>query len=104
SIFGTLLLLMHFHRAAAITAGQEEGHPTAPVQLFANSPAGEITIPDPALNAAIRDTLHKPDGPLTDEDMLSLTNLSAISRGITSLQGLGAARNLEILLLDDNDL
>src|SRR6185295_14139042 len=40
----------------------------------------------------------------TQQDMLRLTNLSAISRSIGSLQGLGAARNLETLLLDDNRL
>ena len=36
--------------------------------------AQQITIPDPALDAAIRDALHKPIGPLTQQDLLTLTN------------------------------
>ncbi|HTI68663.1 MAG TPA: SUMF1/EgtB/PvdO family nonheme iron enzyme [Candidatus Limnocylindria bacterium] len=66
--------------------------------------AQEVSIPDPRLNAVIRATLQKPDGPLTQQDLLGLTNLTAISQNISSLQGLGAARNLTSLLLDDNNL
>ena len=36
--------------------------------------------------------------------MLTLTNLNAASSGITSLEGLGAARNLTTLNLSDNQL
>jgi formylglycine-generating enzyme required for sulfatase activity len=64
----------------------------------------EVTIPDPALNALVRATLGVPDGPVTQPDMLRLTNLVATFRNITSLQGLGAARNLTNLVLDDNHL
>jgi len=66
------------------------------------STKAQVSIPDPALNAVLRDTLGKPTGPLTEQDMLGLTNLTAISRNITNLQGLGAARNLSVLILDDN--
>jgi len=66
------------------------------------STKAQVSIPDPALNAVLRDTLGKPTGPLTEQDMLGLTNLTAISRNITNLQGLGAARNLNVLILDDN--
>jgi formylglycine-generating enzyme required for sulfatase activity len=66
--------------------------------------AQEVDIPDPGLNAAIRDALQKPSGPLTQPDLLVLTNLSAISRSITNLQGLEAARNLSSLNLDDNHI
>ena len=44
--------------------------------------AQEVSIPDPGLNAAIREALHKPAGPLTQQDLLSLTVLSASSRNI----------------------
>jgi internalin A len=64
--------------------------------------AQEITIPDPHLNAVIRATIQKTDGPLTQEDMLGLTNLSAIFQSITNLEGLDAAHNLIALQLDDN--
>jgi len=66
--------------------------------------AQEVAIPDPGLNAAIRETLNKPTGSLTEQDMLSLTSLSAIGRGISSVQGLEVARNLSVLDLDSNSL
>ena len=37
--------------------------------------AQEVPVPDPSLNAAIREALQKPAGPLTEQDLLSLTNL-----------------------------
>ena len=66
--------------------------------------AQEVSIPDPGLNAAIRDALHKPVGPITQQDMLTLTNLSAGNRTISSVEGLQAARNLQILDLDGNSI
>src|SRR5260221_3939471 len=64
----------------------------------------EVSIPDPALNTAIRAALQKPNGPLTEQDLLSLTGLSASGRNISSVEGLDAARNLSILDLDSNSL
>ena len=64
--------------------------------------AQEVSIPDPNLNAAIREVLQKPNGPLTQTDMLGLTNLGAIFRNITNMQGLEAAQNLVSLDLQDN--
>jgi hypothetical protein len=62
------------------------------------------SIPDPGLNAAIRDALRKPVGPLTAQDLMSLTNLSAVGRRVSSLQGLEAAHNLTRLDLYQNYL
>jgi len=64
--------------------------------------AQQVSIPDPELNDAIRQTLQKFSGPLTEQDMLQLTTLSACCRNITKLQGLEAARNLTRLSLDRN--
>src|SRR5690349_5602350 len=64
--------------------------------------AQEVSIPDPGLNAAIRDTLGKPIGPLTQPDLLSLTNLNASRRNVSSIVGLEAARNLVSLDLQIN--
>jgi formylglycine-generating enzyme required for sulfatase activity len=64
--------------------------------------AQEVIIPDPNFNAVIREALGKPNGPLTQLDMLVLTNLSAIFRNITNVQGLEAAQNLVSLDLQDN--
>jgi formylglycine-generating enzyme required for sulfatase activity len=66
--------------------------------------AQEVSIPDPGLNAAIREALQKSSGPLTEQDLLSLTNLSAGGRSISSVQGLEVARNLRILDLDNNSI
>src|ERR1051325_4961584 len=70
---------------------------------FVSSPlAQEVSIPDPNLNAVVREALQKPNGPLTQSDMLGLTGLSAIFRNITNVQGLEAAQNLVSLDLQDN--
>jgi hypothetical protein len=66
--------------------------------------AQEVSIPDPGLNAAIREALQKPSGPLAEQDLLSLTNLDACCRNISSVEGLGAARNLSGLDLGSNHL
>ena len=74
--------------------------------VLANCPASlqaqEVSIPDPNLNTVVRQTLGKTNGPLTQLDMLGLTNLSAIFRNITNMQGLEAAQNLVSLDLQDN--
>jgi formylglycine-generating enzyme required for sulfatase activity len=66
--------------------------------------AQEVAIPDPGLNAAVREALQKPAGPLTTEDLLSLTNLNARNRNVKSISGLEAARNLVSLELQVNRL
>src|SRR5436190_1499851 len=69
-----------------------------------SAPAQEVVIPDPGLNAAIRETLQKPIGPLSQADLLSLTNLVADKRNITNIAGLEAAHNLAELSLQSNHL
>ncbi len=68
------------------------------------APAQEVSIPDPGLNAAIRQTLQKPTGPLTQQDLLGLTSLTADDQNITNIAGLEAARNLVTLSLQSNHL
>ncbi len=70
----------------------------------ASALAQTVSVPDPELNAAIRQTLQKPNGPLTQQDLLSLTNLNACCRNISSVEGLEAAQNLATLFLDKNQL
>src|SRR6266566_4717138 len=62
--------------------------------------AQEAFIPDPGLNAAIRQELNKPTGPITEQDLLSLTSLFSGDRNIRQTDGLEAARNLNFLDLD----
>ena len=63
-----------------------------------------ISIPDPGLNAAVRQTLQKPNGQLSLQDLLSLTNLDASRRSVSSLEGLQAALNLTVLNLQFDNL
>src|SRR6185369_9741321 len=86
--------------------------------LMATARAQEVSIPDSRLNAAIREAMQKPSGPLTEQDMLSLTNLDAhgicLRQGnfgvclewdsVKNLEGLSAAHNLITLNLTDNQL
>ncbi len=66
--------------------------------------AQTVSIPDPGLNAAVREALQKPTGPLTQQDLLNLTVLNAHDRNISSLAGLEAASNLNTLLLHGNQV
>lgn len=66
--------------------------------------AQEVYLPDPDLTAAIRDELQKPTGPLTQGDLLNLTNLNGCCRNIKSLEGLEWARNLTVLDLSANGM
>jgi internalin A len=66
--------------------------------------AQEISIPDPGLKAAILEALQKPGGPLTEQDLLTLTNLNASRRNVGSIAGLETARNLVSLDLQINRL
>jgi hypothetical protein len=72
--------------------------------LVTTARAQEVSIPDPGLNAAIRQALQKFERPLTSEDMLGLTNLNASYRNVGYLDGLGAASNLTVLDLSYNSL
>src|ERR1051326_919765 len=87
-------------------------HPIQPLVLtllalgsfLTSTLAQEVSIPDPGLNAVIREALGKPSGPLTVQDMLSLTSLNARNRNVSSIDGLEAARNLTSLDLQINHL
>src|SRR5437667_11775559 len=72
--------------------------------FIASTRAQEVFVPDTGLNAAVRDALQKPSGPLTEQDLFSLTNLNASGRNISSVEGLEAARNLVGLDLNSNSL
>jgi hypothetical protein len=64
----------------------------------------EITFADANLEAGVRDALTKAMGPIFLSDMLGLTALDLISRGIVELSGLESARNLQLLDLDFNQV
>src|SRR5258707_12906493 len=72
--------------------------------LMATAQAQVVSVPDPGLNAAMRDALQKPAGPVTALDLLSLTNLSSFGKRVSSLTGLERSYNLTALYLYLNDL
>ncbi len=61
-------------------------------------------FPDENLEAAIREAIDKPEGPIYAADLEALTSLSAPGRGITNLTGLDSCVNLERLELHDNQI
>ncbi len=63
-----------------------------------------IYIPDPNLEAVLREALGKPIGEVTRADLESLTSLNADDKGIANLSGLEYATNLTHLYLDGNQI
>lgn len=61
-----------------------------------------VTIPDPTLEAGLREALSKPTGDLTVPDLRQLTGLWLGNRGIINLTGLEWATLLTTLDLRDN--
>ena len=66
--------------------------------------ADEIHFSDPNLEAAIREALNKPEGPITDVELAGLTGLDASERGISDLTGIEHCINLDWLDLDQNQV
>ena len=75
------------------------------VSLDTRRPKGLGTdFEDPNLEAAVREALGLPDGPLFIEDLEQLYTLSAGGREIKSLHGLESCLNLMSLVLDHNEI
>jgi internalin A len=64
----------------------------------------EVNFPDPNLEAAIREAINKPEGPITDEDLVGLTELNASNRGISDLTGIEHCTNLRKLNMSSNQI
>lgn len=68
-----------------------------------SGPCEPVVLTDPALDAELRDTLGlSPGDPISGEQALSVTHLSAYRLGVTNLAGLECLTNLTTLLLFDN--
>ena len=62
-----------------------------------------VEIPDPNLEQAIKETLNITDNnPITQQEMLQLTDLAILDSSIADLTGLEYATNLEVLNLVNN--
>lgn len=64
----------------------------------------EVNIPDNELKRAIKDQLNLSSDLITRGDMNKLTSLSAVGYGISNLEGLQYAVNIEDLNLDCNEI
>jgi hypothetical protein len=64
----------------------------------------DVVFPDKHLEAAVREALEKPDGPLTRGDLESLEELDVEWRGISDLTGLERCVNLTSLKLQRNQI
>ncbi len=62
----------------------------------------EVVFKDENLEAAIREKIDKPDGPLTKSDMQDIERLDLLEKDISSLAGLEYAENLWVLDLTGN--
>ncbi|MFC2095541.1 leucine-rich repeat domain-containing protein [Candidatus Bipolaricaulota bacterium] len=66
--------------------------------------ADVVTFPDPEFEAAIRSTIEKPTGEILDSDLIGLSSLLAIQRGIVNLEGIQYCVDLETLKLYKNKI
>ena len=67
--------------------------------------SSEIEIPDPNLRQALREALALSDEiPITQLDMLQLTGFAAEGAQIETLTGLEYAKNLKVLILNNNPI
>ncbi|MDY6836184.1 MAG: leucine-rich repeat domain-containing protein, partial [Chloroflexota bacterium] len=63
-----------------------------------------VQFPDPNLEEAVRIVINLPTGDIHLDDLETLTSLDATGKGIENITGIEYCRNLERLLLADNDI
>lgn len=63
-----------------------------------------LNFPDPNLEAAVRETINKLEGPIYISDLEPITTLTAREKGISNLTGLEYCVNLQLLELRDNNI
>ena len=64
--------------------------------------AATVSVPDPALETAIRSRINNPEGALTQADMARITELRIVGHELRDLSGLETAINLRILVVGAN--
>jgi Leucine-rich repeat (LRR) protein len=74
------------------------------LQLIGTLATVGVNFPDPNLEAAVRQALGKPSGPLFAPEVAGLTWLGVSQRNIANLAGLENAINLQGLSLDNNQI
>ncbi len=102
-IFGIALV---FVMIGAMVGGLTEAFPCHCERSVAISLAADevVNFPDPNLEAAIREALNKPEGPIYQSDFEGLSQLYAANRNIANLSGLEYCTNLTSLYLWYNQI
>ncbi|MGB5926057.1 MAG: leucine-rich repeat domain-containing protein [Dehalococcoidia bacterium] len=72
--------------------------------ITANFEGEAVTFADPNLEAAVREAIAMPGGPIYPSDLDGLTLLDAMAKNIIDLAGLECATSLITLLLADNQI
>ena len=74
------------------------------IALSAVAPAVTVEFESEGLEAAVREAIGQPSGPIDSSDLAGLTELDASNRGIDSLGGVEDLSNLTSLDLSDNEI
>ncbi|MGQ9546485.1 MAG: InlB B-repeat-containing protein [Dehalococcoidia bacterium] len=72
--------------------------------ISANFGEGVVSFADPNLEAAVREAIAIPQGPIHPSDLQELTSLSASGKNISDLTGLEFVTNLTSLFLPSNQI
>jgi len=86
------------------TYGYSPGSTFSLTLAFSEVQANAVTIADAGLEAALRDALAQPEGPLLDIPLSALTSLDASGRSIADLSGLEYCTGLTTLTLSNNQI
>ena len=78
--------------------------PAQDVTVTANFEGEEVTFADDNLEAAVREAIGKPTGPIYASDLDGLTSLDAEDKSIADLTGLECATSLTLLYLESNQI
>ncbi len=73
--------------------------------LFADGfPEQAVSFPDPQLERAIREIVHRPIGPILNVDLLGIKEVDLSGRGIRDLTGLEYCRDMKVLTINDTQI
>ena len=88
----------------SIVALDERDNYTSPCVICTPFLDVEVDFPDAALEAAVRDALNQPSGPLMRSQLITLKEIRAEDAGIASLTGLEYCDEIEGLLFTNNNI
>ena len=89
---------------ATVRATEKESGVAGDAQVYTGQQDEIVVFPDPNLEAAIREAIHKPSGDIHKSDLIGLTYLRAKRMGIADLSGLEHCTNLVSLYLYGNQI